>query len=93
MPRISLAEDQILFDSSRASQARMWSTPNAVERDKQEIPSTAPNDSADHGIQAALSLDAPAHAFLCANPEQPGAVACGPTVTVPARSAIVLMEQ
>lgn len=51
------------------------------------------NDKPNDAIRASVNLDAPAHALLCASPEQPDARACGPAVTVPARSALVLMEQ
>lgn len=52
------------------------------------------NDNPDQAIRATVSLDRPAgHAFTCANPENPEATACGPSVTVPPRSAMVLMEQ
>ena len=51
------------------------------------------NEKANVPIEAVVTLDPPAAgSFTCASAENPDAVPCGMTVTVPPRSAIVLME-
>jgi hypothetical protein len=51
------------------------------------------NDKADQPMTATIVLDAPAgRALTCASPEQPDAVPCTNKVSVPARSAVVVME-
>jgi hypothetical protein len=51
------------------------------------------NDSPREPIRATIVLDAPAgKQLVCANPDEPEAVACGPNVYIPPLSAIVLIE-
>jgi hypothetical protein len=51
------------------------------------------NDKASDPIQANVTLDPGAHgALTCSSPERPEARPCGLSVTVPARSTVVLME-
>ena len=52
------------------------------------------NDKSTDSIQAAVSFEEPAgHSITCASAEHPDAVPCATTITVPPRSALVLMEQ
>lgn len=52
------------------------------------------NDKAAESLQADVSLDTPAgHSFTCASAEHPDAISCTESITVPPRSAIVLMQQ
>lgn len=51
------------------------------------------NDKKDRTIQAVVKLSTPAGtSLLCASPEQPDAVACGPQIRVGPRSAVLVMQ-